>query len=91
MANGNGKHRTAAATKASAENSRKHRRSEYDFLRAVVDEFSADDAREVMEALKHRAKEGDAQAMLFLGKYLFGGGRIPLSELNHPSMIRRAR
>ncbi len=69
----------------------KRRHIERDFIIALLEEFGPDDIRQIMQAVKRRAIDGDAAALKFLSLHILGNGRVPLSEVEHPSMIRRTR
>lgn len=67
------------------------RRTEREYLLALVEELSTNDVREIARAVVEQAKGGDKDARDWLGKYLFGAGRLSPTELYHPSMIRKTR
>lgn len=49
-----------------------HRRTEADYMGALLDTVSLDDWRDVVAATLQRAKQGDAQARAWLAQYLVG-------------------
>lgn len=50
----------------------KHRRTQWDYLRTLLDRVTLDTWGEVVDSAVTRAKAGDAQARMFLASYLIG-------------------
>jgi hypothetical protein len=46
---------------------------------------------QIYTSLAARAKNGDQNALDFIGKYLLGGGKISLDDLYSPPVIRKGR
>lgn len=69
----------------------KRTRTERDYLRAVVDAISTDDISDVVAEVLRQAKAGDKDARDWLGKYVLGGGKTPLAEVQREPLIRARR
>ena len=69
----------------------KKRKTEREFLAAIVAEISMADVKEITRELLKKAKKGDQAALAFLGRYVLGGGRVSLTDVARPPMIRRTR
>jgi len=69
----------------------KKRRTEREFLKAIVEEISLTDVKEIAKKLKERCKKGDPAALAFLGRYVLGGGKVSLTDVARPPMIRRTK
>ena len=67
------------------------RKTEREFLQAIVAEISLADFKAIAENLLTKAKKGDSDALAFLGRYVLGGGKVSLVDVARPSMIRRTR
>ena len=79
-----------------ATQARRRRRTERDYLRRVVEVFGEDDVEQIVQAIKADAIDGDvkvrAAAREWIGKYILGGGRVPLDDIDRlPAIIRRRR
>ena len=77
--------------KAVAKKAAEKRRTEREFLAAIVEEVSTDDAREIAVNVVKRAKEGDKDALAWIGKFLLGGGKVSLDDIANPPMIRKTK
>lgn len=67
------------------------RNSEREYLRAIIENFTPQDAVEIVKTIKAKAREGDKDAWNFLGRYVFGNGKVSLDDVVSPPMIRKSR
>ncbi len=65
-----------------------HRRTQHDYMAALLDRVPSDTWGEVIDATVAKAKEGDAQARAFLAAYLVGK---PTTEAASPLTVTAAR
>ncbi len=76
--------------------SKKRLRTERDYLRALIQEFSLEDIAQMAAAIKSDAIDGEdprvknaAREMIFRG--LLGGGKVQLSDVERPPAIIKRR
>lgn len=65
-----------------------HRRTQHDYMGALLDRVTLETWGEVIDATVTKAKEGDAQARAFLAAYLVGK---PTHEADSPLRVTAAR
>ncbi|MGH8118343.1 MAG: hypothetical protein ACREPY_18430 [Rhodanobacteraceae bacterium] len=65
-----------------------HRRTQHDYMGALLDRVTLETWGEVIDATVTKAKEGDAQARAFLAAYLVGK---PMHEASSPLDVTAAR
>jgi len=82
---------TEAGHQGTRDKASRKRKTERSFLEAIIDEFGMDDFRAIAHSVRERAKDGDKDALAWVGKYLLGGGRVSLDELAWAPMIRRGK
>ena len=59
------------------------------YLAAICSEVNMNDIKAVARKVIEDAKDGDAKAREWLGKYILGNGRTDLRELGSPSILKR--
>ena len=67
----------------------KKMRTSEKYLMAVVDEIGTDSVRDLVRVIMNKALEGDKDAWAWLGKFVLGNGKISLSELANPGILKR--
>ena len=72
-----------------------HVRTERDYMRRIVQEFSEDDIAAIIHSIKRDAT-GDADVKVvnaareWVGKYLLGNARVTLEDINNqPAIVKR--
>jgi hypothetical protein len=58
------------------------------YVRAMAEAVTAEDARAIAKRVLRSAKSGDKAALDWIGKYLFGGGKVTLADLADPGPLR---
>jgi len=68
---------------------RKKRRTSEKYMQAVVEEIGTDAVRDVVRVILEEAVDGNRDAWNWLGKFVLGGGKISLSDLASPGILKR--
>ena len=71
------------------EGRRKKRRTSEKYMQAVVEEIGTDAVRDVVRVILESALDGDKAAWDWLGKFVLGNGKISLSDLASPGILKR--
>jgi len=71
------------------------KRTERNYLRAVINKISSEDLEKVAAAVVKDAIKGDvkirAAAREWIGKYILGGGNVRPSDVYSPPVVRKSR
>ena len=60
------------------------------YLAIIVSEIGIEDVQAVARRAVEDAKDGDAKAREWLGKYVLGNGKLDLRDLSRPSILKRS-
>jgi hypothetical protein len=71
------------------EGRRKKRRTSEKYMQAVVEEIGTDAVRAVVQKILEEALDGNRDAWNFLGRFILGNGKISLSDLASPGILKR--
>lgn len=88
---------TEAKSTPGARVAKKRMRTERDYMRRIVQEFTEDDIAAIIDSIKRDATGDDDcdvkvvnAAREWVGKYLLGNARVPLSDVDDmPAIIKR--
>jgi hypothetical protein len=82
---------TAKASETHRKNARIKKTTERTLLRELVTKLDENPGllTELLENILQKAKSGDKDAVAFFGKYLLGGGKIGLTDIYNPPIIRK--
>ena len=80
-----------AGRKKRIDAAKRKRKTERGFLLAIAEQVRPIDIQKIAKKQVELALKGDKDALGFLGKYVFGNGRISLAELARPPVVRRSR
>lgn len=68
---------------------RRRSRSSLACLNALMGELKETDLSVIAQSVIQRAREGDQKALDWLGKFVFGNGKLTLSDLSNPSILKK--